>query len=81
MALPVALAVFVLAGGDDFLVHVAVEDVEHPRAFLLDRLSPRREIVGLCVRPLFGGQPVSRPWRVCAGASRLLRGTGWRWRA
>jgi DNA-binding Lrp family transcriptional regulator len=40
------LAVFVLAGGDDFIVHVAVQDVEHLHAFLLDRLSKRREIVG-----------------------------------
>jgi DNA-binding Lrp family transcriptional regulator len=46
MALPEVLGVFVLAGGDDFLVHVAVRDVEHLQAFLLDRLSQRREIVG-----------------------------------
>jgi DNA-binding Lrp family transcriptional regulator len=44
--LPEVLAVFVLAGGDDFIVHVAVQDVEHLHAFLLDRLSKRREIVG-----------------------------------
>jgi DNA-binding Lrp family transcriptional regulator len=46
IALPEVLAVFVLAGGDDFLVHVAVQDIEHLQAFLLDRLSQRREIVG-----------------------------------
>jgi DNA-binding Lrp family transcriptional regulator len=43
--LPEVLAVFVLAGSDDFLVHVAVQDIEHLQAFLLDRLSQRREIV------------------------------------
>lgn len=43
--LPEVLAVFVLAGGDDFLVHVAVQDIEHLQSFLLDRLSKRREIV------------------------------------
>jgi len=46
MALPEVLAVFVLAGGDDFLVHVAVQDIEHLQAFLLDRFSQRREIAG-----------------------------------
>ncbi len=43
--LPEVLAVFVLAGGDDFLVHVAVQDIEHLQSFLLDRLSKRREII------------------------------------
>ncbi|WP_211240849.1 Lrp/AsnC family transcriptional regulator [Hamadaea tsunoensis] len=44
--LPEVLSVFVVAGGDDFLVHVAVQDVEHLHAFLMDRFSQRREIVG-----------------------------------
>lgn len=44
-ALPQVLAVYVVAGGDDFLVHVAVPDLEHLHAFLVDRLSRRREIV------------------------------------
>lgn len=44
--LPEVLSVFVVAGGDDFLVHVAVQDVEHLHAFLMDKFSQRREIVG-----------------------------------
>jgi DNA-binding Lrp family transcriptional regulator len=40
------LAVFQLTGGDDFLLHVAVPDVEHLHAFVLDRLTQRREIAG-----------------------------------
>lgn len=44
--LPEVLSVFVLAGGDDFLVHVAVPSVEGLHAFLMDRFSARREIVG-----------------------------------
>jgi DNA-binding Lrp family transcriptional regulator len=44
--LPEVLSVFVVAGGDDFLVHVAVQDIDHLHAFLMDRLSQRREIVG-----------------------------------
>lgn len=44
-ALPEVLAVFVLAGDDDFMVHVAVQDLEHLHAFLIDRLSQRREVI------------------------------------
>jgi DNA-binding Lrp family transcriptional regulator len=45
MALPDVLSVYVVAGGDDFLVHVAVPDVDRLHAFLMDRLSGRREVV------------------------------------
>jgi DNA-binding Lrp family transcriptional regulator len=44
--LPEVLSVFVLAGGDDFLVHVAVPDIERLHDFLMDRFTNRREIVG-----------------------------------
>ncbi len=43
--LPEVLPVFVIAGGDDFLVHVAAQDVDQLHAFLMDRFSQRREIV------------------------------------
>jgi DNA-binding Lrp family transcriptional regulator len=46
MALPEVLSVFVVAGGDDFLVHVAVPTVDSLHAFLMDKFSGRREIVG-----------------------------------
>ncbi|GLW30447.1 Lrp/AsnC family transcriptional regulator [Actinoplanes regularis] len=46
MDLPEVLSVFVVAGGDDFLVHVAVPDVGGLHAFLMDKFSGRREIVG-----------------------------------
>jgi hypothetical protein len=36
----------VVAGGDDFLVHVAVPSVEALHAFLMDNFSKRREVVG-----------------------------------
>lgn len=45
-ALPEVLSVFVLAGNDDFVLHVAVQDVEHLHAFLIDRLSKRKEVAG-----------------------------------
>jgi DNA-binding Lrp family transcriptional regulator len=44
--LPEVLSVFVVAGGDDFLVHVAVPSVEALHAFLMDNFSKRREVVG-----------------------------------
>jgi DNA-binding Lrp family transcriptional regulator len=45
-ALPEVLALFVLTGGDDFLVHVAVRDMDQLHAFLMDHFSKRREVVG-----------------------------------
>lgn len=44
--LPEVVGVFVVAGSDDFLIHVAVQNNEALHAFLMDRLSQRREIVG-----------------------------------
>lgn len=38
---PEALAVYYLAGATDFLVHVAVRDVDHLRAFVTDQVSAR----------------------------------------
>ncbi|MFE9191868.1 Lrp/AsnC family transcriptional regulator [Micromonospora sp. NPDC007208] len=43
--LPEVLSVYVVAGGDDFLVHVAVRDIEQLHAFLMDKVSKRREVV------------------------------------
>jgi DNA-binding Lrp family transcriptional regulator len=44
--LPEVLSVFVVAGGDDFLVHVAVPSVDALHALLMDKFTKRREIVG-----------------------------------
>ncbi|MGC4896732.1 Lrp/AsnC family transcriptional regulator [Micromonospora sp. DT31] len=46
MELPEVLSVYVVAGGDDFLVHVAVPSVDSLHVFLMDKFSGRREIVG-----------------------------------
>ncbi|BCJ56079.1 AsnC family transcriptional regulator [Actinoplanes sp. NBRC 14428] len=46
MSLPEVLSIFVVAGGDDFLVHVAVPGVDNLHAFLMDKFSGRREIAG-----------------------------------
>ena len=44
MSMPEVMAVFVLAGGDDFLLHVGVPDVQSLHAFLVDTLSDRPEV-------------------------------------
>lgn len=44
--LPEVLSVYTMAGSDDFLVHVTAPDIDHLHAFLLDRFTSRREIVG-----------------------------------
>ncbi|MBM2623266.1 Lrp/AsnC family transcriptional regulator [Actinoplanes sp. LDG1-06] len=44
--LPEVLSVFVVAGGDDFLVHVGVPSVDALHSFLMDKFTGRREIVG-----------------------------------
>jgi len=45
LAMPEVMAVFVLAGGDDFLLHVGVADVQQLHALLVDKLSSRKEVV------------------------------------
>ncbi len=42
--LPEAVAVYQLAGKDDFLVHVAVRDTEHLRELAMDQLAARPEV-------------------------------------
>ncbi|MGI5125541.1 Lrp/AsnC family transcriptional regulator [Pseudonocardia sp. CA-107938] len=42
--LPEVLGVFVTTGTEDFLVHVAVADNERLYAFVIDRLTQRREV-------------------------------------
>ena len=47
------LEVFVTSGTDDYLIHIAVRDVEHLNAFILDRLTQRREIVNVRTSLIF----------------------------
>ena len=62
--LPEVLSVFVLAGGDDFLLHVAVQDLDHLHGFLLDRLSQRREIAGFRTSVIFQQVHTTAPSRL-----------------
>lgn len=43
--MPEVLAVYVIAGEEDFLIHVAVPDLARLHDFLVDRLSKRREVL------------------------------------
>jgi DNA-binding Lrp family transcriptional regulator len=52
-AMPEVLSVFVLAGGDDFLLHIGVPDLDAMHAFLFDRLSKRREVTGFRTSVVF----------------------------
>jgi AsnC-like helix-turn-helix protein len=62
----------VLGGGDDFLLHVAVQDLDHLHAFLLDRLSKRREISGFRTSVIFQQVHDAAPARLpdVSGVSR-----------
>lgn len=51
--LPEVMSAFVLAGGDDFLLHVGVPTIDHLHAFLIDRLSARKEVVGFRTSIIF----------------------------
>ncbi|MBO2447228.1 Lrp/AsnC family transcriptional regulator [Actinomadura barringtoniae] len=57
--LPEVISIFVLSGGDDFQLHVGVQDLDHLHAFLLDRLSKRKEIAGFRTSVIF--QEMSKP--------------------
>lgn len=50
---PQVLAVYVLAGPDDFLVHVAVQSNEQLHAFVVDSLAQRREVVSFRTQVIY----------------------------
>ena len=51
--LPEVRSVFVISGADDFVLHVAVQDLDSLHSFLTDRLSKRREITGFRTSVIF----------------------------
>lgn len=46
LSLPQVRAVYVLAGNDDFLIHVAVPNLPALHGMLVDHFSKRREVIG-----------------------------------
>jgi len=47
------VSLYHVSGDDDFLLHVAVRDVEHLREFLIDALATRPEVVHIETRIIF----------------------------
>lgn len=58
------LSVFVLSGDDDFLLHVAVQDLDRLHAFLVDKLSKRREVAGFKTSVIFQQVHNTQPIRL-----------------
>lgn len=61
--LPEIIAIYTLTGSEDFLLHVAVRDVDRLNAFILDTLTVRREIADVRTSIVFRHQrrPVIEP--------------------
>jgi len=77
--LPETFAVFVVSGGEDFLIHVAVPDTNALYAFVIDRLTERPEVADVRTsivyehlrRPALEPLPAQQPRRPARpGASR-----------
>lgn len=51
--LPAVMSTFVLAGGDDFLLHVGVPSIDRLHAFLIDELSARQDVVSFRTSTIF----------------------------
>jgi DNA-binding Lrp family transcriptional regulator len=51
---PEVVTLFVVSGGSDIVLHVAVQDVEHLHSFLVDRLGTRPEVARFQTSMVFG---------------------------
>jgi DNA-binding Lrp family transcriptional regulator len=54
MRMPEVISVFVLTGTDDFLLHVAVRDIDHLNAVVLDKLTERSELADVRTSVIYG---------------------------
>ncbi len=71
IALPETIGLFVLSGSYDFMIHVAVADTDGLYAFVIDRLTQRREVADVNTSvvyehlrsPVTGGQRPRRRTR------------------
>jgi DNA-binding Lrp family transcriptional regulator len=63
--LPEIVGVFVVSGGDDFLLHVAVPDTDGLYAFVIDRLTERPEVADVRTSVVYEHirRPVLEPLR------------------
>lgn len=72
LALPETVGVFVVSGGDDFLIHVAVPDTDGLYAFVIDRLTERHEVADVRTSVVYE-HLVSRPLTPFAPAPSTRR--------
>lgn len=54
MRMSEVIGVFVLTGSDDFLLHVAVRDIDHLNAVVLDKLTERPELADVRTSVIYG---------------------------
>jgi len=54
MRMPEVIGVFVLTGADDFLLHVAVRDIDHLHGVVLDKLTERPELADVRTSVIYG---------------------------
>jgi DNA-binding Lrp family transcriptional regulator len=60
LGLTEVLAIYHVAGADDYLVHVAVRDADHLRDLALDAFTTRREVAHIETRLIFEHVPIRR---------------------
>lgn len=72
LALPETVGVFVVSGGDDFLIHVAVSNTDALYAFVIDRLTERSEVSDVRTSVVYE-HLVSRPVTPLEGDRRGMR--------
>jgi DNA-binding Lrp family transcriptional regulator len=53
LSVPQVLAVYHLTGSHDFMLHVAVQSSEHLRAFAMDGITSRPEVVHIETHLIF----------------------------
>ncbi|OLE22341.1 MAG: AsnC family transcriptional regulator [Catenulispora sp. 13_1_20CM_3_70_7] len=62
--LPEVLTTFVMSGGDDFVLHVGVPDLDRLHAFLADNIAKRREVTGFRTSVIFKQMQKAAPERL-----------------
>lgn len=62
--LPEVLSTFVMSGGDDFVLHVGVPDLDRLHTFLADNIAKRREVTGFRTSVIFRQAQKAAPERL-----------------
>lgn len=61
LAVPNVRALYVLAGHDDFLLHIVAADLAALHALLVDRFSKRKEVIGFRTSVIYDFVPQAAP--------------------